>query len=241
MSHPLISRLERHGPLSDEEKNVLREVTSRVRDYGARQDIVREGDSPTESSLILEGFACRHNNLADGRRQITAFHVPGDFADLHSFLLGKMDDGVSSITPCKVAHVPHSALREITKTYPHLTRVLWFTTLVDGAVHREWMTGLGRLDARERVAHLLCEMFLRLRSVGLTRDHSFELPITQTELGDAFGISTVHVNRTLQDLRGEGLITSEGKTVVINDWERLQQVAQFDPEYLHADQKVERD
>ena len=148
MSHPLISRLERHGPLSDEEKDVLREVTSRVRDYGPRQDIVPEGDTLTESCLILEGFACRHNSLADGRRQITAFHVSGDFADLHAFLLKKMDDGVSTLTPCKVALVPHSALREITKTYPHLTRVLWFTTLVDGAVHREWITGLGRLNAR---------------------------------------------------------------------------------------------
>ncbi len=240
MSHPLISRLERHGLLSDE-KDVLREITSRVRDYGVRQDIVREGDTPTESCLILEGFACRHNNIADGRRQITAIHVPGDFADLHSFLLGKMDDGVSAVTPCKVALVPHSALRAITKNHPHLTRILWFTTLVDGAVHREWMTGLGRLDARERVAHVLCELFLRLQSVGLTRDHSFELPITQTELSNAFGLSTVHVNRTLQDLRGEGLITSEDKTVVISDWDRLQQVAQFDPEYLHADQTIERD
>ena len=241
MSQLLISRLERHGPLSGEEKNVLHEVTSRVRDYDARQDIVREGDSPTESCLIVAGFACRHNHLPDGRRQITALHVPGDFADLHSFLLGKMDDGVGALTPCKVALVPHSALREITKNYPHLTRVLWFTTLVDGAVHREWMTGLGRLDARERVAHVLCELFLRLQTVGLTRDHSYDLPITQTELADAFGLSTVHMNRTLQDLRGERLIVSQGKTLVINDWERLQQVAQFDPEYLHMDQKIERD
>jgi CRP-like cAMP-binding protein len=241
MSQPLITRLERHGTLSDEEKDVLREVTSRVREYEARQDIVREGDSPSESTLILEGFACRHNNLPDGRRQITAFHVPGDFADLHAFLLGRMDDGVSSLTPCTVALVPHSALREITKSYPHLTRVLWFTTLVDGAVHREWMTGLGRLSAPERIAHLLCELFLRLQAVGLTRDHSFDLPITQAELADAFGLSSVHVNRTLQELRGEGLITSQGKTLVINDWERLQQVAQFNPDYLHMDQVIERD
>ena len=241
MSQPLISRLERHGPLSDEEKDVLRQVTSRVRDYEARQDIVREGDSPSESSLILEGFACRHNNLADGRRQITAFHVPGDFADLHAFLLGRMDDGVSSLTSCTVALAPHSALREITKSYPHLTRVLWFTTLVDGAVHREWMTGLGRLSAPERIAHLFCELFLRLQAVGLTRDHSFDLPITQAELADAFGLSPVHVNRSLQELRGDGLITSQGKTLVINDWERLQQVAQFNPDYLHMDQRIERD
>src|SRR5690349_15425918 len=118
MLHHHISRLEWHGHLSEEERDVLRQVTSRVRDYGSRQEIVREGDSPTESCLILEGFACRQNTLADGRRQITALHIPGDFADLHSFLLGKMDDGVCSVTACKVALVPHSALREITKTYP---------------------------------------------------------------------------------------------------------------------------
>jgi CRP-like cAMP-binding protein len=241
MTHHLISRLERHGPLSEEEKDVLREVTSRVRDYGPRQDIVREGDSPADSCLILEGFACRQNNLADGRRQITAVHIPGDFADLHSFLLGKMDDGVSAVTPCKVALVPHRALREITKNHPHLTRLLWFTTLVDGAVHREWMTGLGRLNARERVAHFFCELFLRLESVGRTQDHSYALPITQSELADAFGLSTVHMNRVLQDLRGEELISWQGKTLVIHDWKRLQQFAQFDPDYLHTDQQIERD
>ena len=241
MTHHLISRLERHGPLSEEEKDVLREVTSRVRDYGPRQDIVCEGDSPADSCLILEGFACRQNTLPDGRRQITAIHIPGDFADLHSFLLGKMDDGVASVTACKVALVPHCALRDITKNHPHLTRLLWFTTLVDGAVHREWMTGLGRLDARERVAHFFCELFLRLESVGRTQDHSYELPITQTELADAFGLSAVHMNRVLQDLRGEELISWQSKTLVIHDWERLQQVAQFDPVYLHADQQIERD
>ena len=112
---------------------------------------------------------------------------------------------------------------------------------MDGALHREWITGLGRLNAYERIAHLLCELFVRLQEVGLTRDHSYELPITQTELSDAFGLSTVHVNRTLQDLRGEGLITWQGKTVVINDWARLQQVAQFNPDYLHTDQNIERD
>ena len=241
MSYPLISKLERHGPLSDEEKNVLREVTSRVRDYGPRQDIVREGDSPTESCLILEGFACRHNNLADGRRQITAIHVSGDFADLHAFLLKKMDDGVATLTRCKVALFPHERLREITREQPYLTRVFWMTTLVDGAVHREWMTGLGRLSARERLAHLLCELFVRLETMGLTRDHSYDFPITQAELGDAFGLSTVHTNRVLQELRGDGLITLEGKTLTILDWDRLRGEAQFNPEYLHIGQKLERD
>lgn len=241
MTNPLIRKLERFGSLTDEERRVLENAVARVRDYRPREDIVREGAPPTESSIILEGSACMYNNLPDGGRQITAFHVPGDFADLHSFFLKKMDDGVMALTPCKVALVPHQALKEITKNYPWLTRVLWFTTLVDGAVHREWMTTLGRMEARERIAHFLCEMRLRLQSMGMTKDDNYELPITQADLGDAFGMSNVHANRVLQDLRADGLITSRGKTLVINDWERLQQVAQFQCDYLHLEQQIERD
>ena len=187
MSDQFVSRLERHGPLTEEEKQVLRRITARVITFGAHDEIVPEGSTPTYSSLILDGFAARHSHLPDGKRQITAFHVPGDFADLHSYLLKKMDDGVGALTPCKVAPVAHSDLREITKSYPHLTRVLWLTTLVDAAVHRTWLTTLGRMDARPRLAHFLCEMHDRLETVGLMTDRSYELPLTQEELGDAFG------------------------------------------------------
>ncbi len=241
MSHPLIEKLERHGHLTDEEKQVLRQITSKVTVYRPREHIVLEGSAPSDSKLILEGFATRHNHSPDGRRQITAFHVPGDFADLHSFLLKEMDDGVAALTTCQVSAVPHGDLREITRSYPYLTRVLWFTTLVDGAVHRAWMTTLGRMDARERLAHFLCELRDRLEPIGLMRDQSFELPITQEELGDAFGMSTVHVNRILQDLRAEGLITSRGKTLTINDWDSLRRLGQYNPDYLHVDRKLERD
>jgi len=241
MFHPLIGRLERHGPLADEEKQVLRDISSRTAVYEPRQDIVPERSTPSHSSLIVSGFAVRHNHSLDGKRQITVFHVPGDFADLHSFLLQPMDDGVAALTPCTVAMVAHSDLKEITKQYPYLTRVLWHSTLIDAAVHRAWLTTLGRMEARERFAHFFCELRDRLNTMGLMQDNSYELPVTQEELGDAFGISTVHVNRVLQDLRVEGLITSRGKTLVINDWERLQQVGQYSPHYLHIDQKLERD
>ncbi|WP_230530801.1 Crp/Fnr family transcriptional regulator [Microvirga roseola] len=241
MSHPLIVNLERHGPLSDEERQVLQQITARVVAYRPREEIVAEGSTPSHSSLILEGFATRHNHSADGKRQITAFHVPGDFADLHSFLLKRMDGGVGALTACRVAQVAHGDLREITKRYPYLTRVLWFTTLVDGAVHRAWMTTLGRMAAGERLAHFFCELRDRLETVGMTKGDSYELPITQEELGDAFGMSTVHVNRVLQELRAEGLIASHGKTLVIRDWERLKHMGQYDPGYLHKDQKLERD
>jgi len=241
MSHPLIRKLEQHGPLTDEEKQVLQQVTMRTAIYQPRQNIVPEGSTPDHSSLILSGFVIRHNHALDGRRQITAFHVPGDFADLHSFLLKKMDDGVAALTTCTVAQVPHADLKEITKKYPYLTRVLWLTTLIDAAVHRAWMTTLGRMEARERLAHSFCELRDRLEPMGLMRSDRYELPITQEELGDAFGMSTVHVNRVLQGLRAEGLITSHGKTLIIDDWERLKQVGQYNPDYLHANQPIERD
>ena len=216
---------------------MLDQAVSRVKDFGADEDVVRQGDRPSDSNLILEGFACRQKILADGQRQITALHVPGDFADLHSFVLKKMDDGVVTLTPCKVALVPHATLRRIVEGYPHLTQLLWFTTLVDAAIHREWMTGMGRRSSLGQIAHLLCELCLRLRTVGLVTDDSYQLPVTQTELGDALGLSLVHVNRTLQDLRGQGLISWKGQTVEMTDWEGLRQLAEFDPTYLHRDRE----
>ncbi len=196
------------------------------------EDIVREGDRPTESILLLEGFAARYDILRKGKRQITALHIPGDFVDLHSFLVKKMDHAVLAITPCSVAGVPHEILRHISESHPHLTRLLGVNLAVDAAIHRQWIVALGRRSALEHTAHLFCEMFLRLRAVGLTEDHSFKLPLTQAELGDSLGLSTVHVNRVVQELRAKELITWRGETLVIDDWERLQELAEFDPTFL---------
>jgi len=182
------------------------------------EDIIREGDRPTESIVLLEGFAGRYNLLRNGKRQITALHVPGDFVDLHSFLVKMMDHAVLAITPCSVAGVPHEILREISENHTHLTRLLGVNLAVDAAIHRQWIVALGRRSALEHAAHLLCEMFVRLRVVGLTEDDSFKLPLTQAELGDSLGLSTVHVNRVVQELRARGLITWRGETLVIDDW-----------------------
>jgi CRP-like cAMP-binding protein len=241
MTHPLIGKLEQHGPLTDEERGVVRQITTRTVIYAPRQDIVPEGATLNHSSLILDGFAFRYNHSLEGRRQITAFHVAGDFADLHSFLLKKIDNGVAALTSCTVAQVAHSDLKEVTKEFPYLTRVLWLTTLIDGAVHRAWLTTLGRMEARERLAHFFCEIRDRLEPIGRVNDDTFDLPITQEELGDAFGMSTVHVNRVLQDLRAEGLITSRNRTMTIHDLGRLRQIGQYSPGYLHIDQRLERD
>ena len=143
-----------------------------------------------------------------------------------------MDHAVLAITLCSVAGVPHEILREISENHPHLARLLAVNIAVDAAIHRQWIVALGRRSALEHTAHLLCEMFLRLRAVGLTEDDSFKLPLTQAELGDSLGLSTVHVNRVVQELRAKGLITWRGETLVIDDWERLQELAEFDPTFL---------
>jgi CRP-like cAMP-binding protein len=178
------------------------------------------------------GFAGRIKSLPDGRRQILAIEVPGDFSDLHSFLLKKMDHSIEALSHCEIAKVPHTKLVDITERFPRLTRALWWDTAVDAAVQREWATSLGCRSAYEQIAHLLCELLIRLQAVGLADGNSYDLPITQERLGEAFGLSTVHVNRTLQALRRGQLIISEGGRITIPDVEALKEVAGFDPVYL---------
>jgi CRP-like cAMP-binding protein len=232
MSNPLILKLEQRDQLSDDERKVLESAIGRVRVVAADEDIVREGERPAESSLLLDGFAARYKIFSNGRRQITAVHVPGDFVDLHSFLLKTMDHGVLALSPCRVAAVPHPALEKITDEHPHLTRLLWLNTLIDGAIHREWLTAMGRLSATAHMAHFICELFLRLQAVGRAEGDTIQLPITQAELGDTLGLSTVHVNRVLQELRKDGLIRWQGDALTILDWERLKRVGEFTSTYL---------
>lgn len=233
MPNPLLLKLEQRDQLSEEEKRVLDGAISRVRVVEADEDIVREGDRPSESILLLDGFAARYKIFSNGRRQITAIHVSGDFVDLHSFLLKTMDHGVLALTPCRVAVVPHATLEQITHEYPHLTRLLWLNTLIDGAIHREWLTAMGRLSATAHMAHFICELFLRLKTVGRTDGDTIQLPLTQAELGDTLGLSTVHVNRVLQELRKEGLIRWQGDALTILDWKRLEEVGEFTSTYLN--------
>jgi len=232
MINPLILKLEQRDRLSDDEKLVLENAVSRVRLVEDDEDIVREGERPSESSLLLEGFAARYKIFSNGRRQISAIHVAGDFVDLHSFLLKTMDHAVLALTPCRIATVPHAALEKITDEHPHLTRLLWLSTLIDGAIHREWLTAMGRLSATSHMAHFICELFLRLKTVGRTDGDTIQLPLTQAELGDTLGLSTVHVNRVLQELRKEELIRWQGNALTILDWERLKKVGEFTPTYL---------
>lgn len=236
MATYLVRKLEHFTRLSGDDKQALERAASlRMRHLGSREDIIREGEMPKRINLMLDGWACRYKTLEDGRRQIAAFLLPGDLCDMPMFILSQMDHSIGSLSPATVAEIPKEVILDIIDASPRLSRALWWNALVEEATQREWTTNLGRRDALERVAHLLCEVFIRLRCVGLTDGDSCELPATQAELGDATGLSTVHVNRTLQDLRARGLVVLKGKTLTIPDLAALQDIALFNANYLHLD------
>jgi CRP-like cAMP-binding protein len=233
----LLLKLRARDVVTEEEEAVLRASVSEIREYPAGRAIVRTGTTLSASTLLIEGIVCRYKDLADGQRQIMELHVAGDFVDLHGFLLKQLDHNVGSMTPIRVASVPHDALRGITETHPHLGRMLWFSTLLDAAIHREKILSIGRRSAMARIAHIFCELLVRLRMVGLATDAGYDLPLTQADLADVTGLTSVHVNRMLKKLRDDKLLTFRGGTVTIEDWERLQRVAEFDPTYLHLERR----
>lgn len=232
MIEKLILNLGSHDVVTDEEKATLAAIITRTGSFGVGEDLVEQGSRPGYSTLMVEGISARYKILEDGRRQITALHVPGDFVDLHAFLLKKMDHGIVAMSPCKVAFAGHADLKIVTETMPHLTRLLWLDTLVDGAIHREWLVAMGRRPTRSHLAHLLCELYVRLKTVEMVEGASFGLPLSQSEMADVLGISLVHLNKTLQQLRGDGAVRWESRVVEILDWEKLQETAEFDPTYL---------
>ena len=233
VTNPLILNLEQRDHLSAEERQALEDAFVRTSTVRRGEDIVREGERPGESKLLLEGFAARYKALRNGKRQITALHVTGDFVDLHSFVLKPMDHAVLALTPCRLAPVPHPALRDLTERHPHLARLFMLSIALDGAIHRQWLAMAGKAAALSQTAHLVCELYLRLKAVGEADNNSLHLPLTQIELGDVLGLTAVHVNRTIQDLRRQALLAWERNKVEILDWERLCDIAEFDPTYLN--------
>ena len=241
MPQHLIRKLQQFAPLSEEDGRALEDAASRkVRIFGAHQDVIREGDAPEHVNLILEGWACRYKQLEDGRRQIISFFLPGDLCDPHVFVLREMDHSIGTITPVRLAEIHRDQMLDLTERHPRITRALWWETLVTAAIQREWTVNLGQRTGLERIGHLLCELFIRLRGVGLTEGDSCLLPVTQVELGDATGLSNVHVNRVLQELRASGLIVLRGKRLTIPDLEALQRIALFNVNYLHLEREGRR-
>ena len=236
MTFPLIRKLGQFARLSAEDKACLESMSSaRVRKFDAHQDIIVEGDPPRNMNIVLSGWACRYKQLEDGRRQIISLFLPGDFCDYNGFILREMDHSIGTLTPVMVAEVSRETLESITFAHPRITQALWWETLVNFAIQREWTVNLGQREALERVPHLLCEIFIRLRGVGLTSGSTCDFPITQGELGEATGLTSVHVNRTLQDLRASNLIVLRDKTLTIPDLKTLMAAAFFNPNYLHMD------
>jgi CRP-like cAMP-binding protein len=238
MIENLLKKLRRRDDISAEEEQTVRNLVSHTVRVAADKVVIRAGELLKESLIVLDGWAARAKDLPSGQRQFAEIHLPGDFTDLHSFTLKRLDHDIVSITPCVLAVVPHERLKKVTERFPHLTRVFWFSTNLDAAIHREWALSLGRRSAIARMAHLFCELLLRLEVIGMTNGHSYDFPLTQAELGESLGLTSVHVNRTLQELRRMALIEVENRRVTILDLDALKGVAEFDPTYLYLEKRT---
>jgi CRP-like cAMP-binding protein len=235
--NPLMARLESIAALSAADVRLLDSMCTDAREMPARRSIIREGDRPEHVHLMVEGWAARYKLLPDGMRQITAFLIPGDLCDVHITVLGEMDHSISTLTRAKVAYIPRATMVEV-ENRPSLTKALWWATLVDEAVLRAWLVNVGRRDALQAIGHLLCELYVRMKNVGLAAEQKVELPLTQEEIADALGLTPVHVNRVLQRLRADGLITLKGGSLEILDMDALQELAGFNPNYLHIERRT---
>lgn len=233
-----LMKLRARDEVSPEEEKTIRSVVGNPRDVPADTTMIRAEETLEESTLLLDGIACRYKDLRNGERQITELHVAGDFLDLHSFTLKRLDHNVMALTPCRIGSVRHEDLRRITEELPHLTRLYWFGTNLDAAIHREWELTLGRRPAIARVAHLLCELHVRLGLVGLTEGTSYRLDLTQTDLAECLGLTSVHVNRMLRELRERGLAEFKQGMVTILALEPLQRLAEFNPSYLYLERRA---
>jgi CRP-like cAMP-binding protein len=232
-----LAKLRARGEVSLEEETAIRSAVTDVREHPADAVIAHAFVEQDHSTILLDGFMCRYKDLRSGHRQITELQVAGDFVDLHCFTLKYLDHDLMTLTPARVAIVPHENLRRITETLPRLTRLYWFSTNLDAAIHREWELSLGRRTARARVAMLLSELQVRLEIVGLADKSGYDLPLTQTDISECTGLTSVHVNRTLREMREEALIDLHGGRVTIPDLGALWGVAEFDPRYLYLDQR----
>ncbi|WP_199578892.1 Crp/Fnr family transcriptional regulator [Bosea vaviloviae] len=232
----LLRKLELRAPLEDADRVAFLGLPSRVQKVEPSVYLVREGDRPDHSCVILQGFALRHKTTETGERQILSFHLDGDFVDLEGALLNVADHNVQTLTRCDIAFIPRSAVRELILARPTIGMAMWVDTLIDASVFREWILNVGKRDGFARVAHLLCEIGRRLEVAGLANSRGFDLPMTQEQLADATGMSVVHVSRVLKRLAGKQLIKREKRSVQIPDWERLRKAAGFSELYLHLDQ-----
>jgi CRP-like cAMP-binding protein len=231
--HALIRKLQNLGTVHDEELRALVTMLSVKKGIRRGEDIITVGSSPTYSTVLLNGLACRYKIFENGRRQIFTFQYPGDFCDGHSYILPAQDQAVSALTECSVGIILHKDIERITAKFPNLGLALWRDTMIEASIFREWLLNVGQRPALERIAHLLCEQIVRLEAIGI---NGGAIPMTQVDLADAAGLSTVHMNRTIQDLRQLGVLMKNSRAIAVAHRDRLAEIAKFDGRYLHMPQ-----
>jgi CRP-like cAMP-binding protein len=236
-SQLLISRLAESGPLSHADRTAISALPMRLQVFAANDEVVSQGRTSSECCLVVDGLLCRYKAMADGRRQIIALLAPGDMPDLQSLHLNRMDHNVAALSRGGAAFIPQRAMRELMAKSPAVTAGLWRETLVDAAVTREWVVGLGRRSAYSRLAHLFCELTIKLERAGMRNGDHYPLPLRQHELADTLGLSLVHLNRVLQQLRRIGAVEVRGGMLKVTNWRKLTEAAEFDPDYLHLPQR----
>lgn len=224
--------------LTPEERTALESAVTGTREIGARATLLRQGDKLSQSTLLIDGLMGRYLDDRQGSRQLIALHLPGDFVDLHAFPLGYLDHDVAALTPVTTATFSHRALREVLERTPSLWLKLWFSTMLDAAMHRQWVFRLGRLDAVSRLANFMCELYLRFTAIGVATADGFPLPLTQTDIAEMCGLTHIHVNRVLRQLREERMLEVRSGQVTILDRPALERRGQFDPAYLYLNDDV---
>jgi CRP-like cAMP-binding protein len=230
---PLIRKLSATSSVPPEVTAGLLDISPLVRGFGPDEPIVREGDRPVHVAVVLSGFVYRYKIVDPGKRQIIALHVAGDMPDLQGLHLEVMDHAVAASAGTQVAFIPHAVIFSLMEQHPRLERILWREALIDGAIFREWVVNVGARGGLNRVAHLFCEVLTKSRAVGLTQSLACSLPLSQAQIADATGLSSVHANRVLQSMRKRGLIKFEQRTLTVLDWEALKDIGDFDATYLH--------
>ena len=241
MTNPLVQKLGSFNVLDAKDRDALDGLCQSSFSRAAGQHLIREGDRPDQVFLLVQGWAYRYKLTHDGSRQIMAYLIPGDLCDPHVFVLEAMDHSIALLTDAEVIAIPKQTIIDLTEQRPAIARAFWWSALVDEAVLREWLVNMGSRDAYERLAHLFCELWQRMFQVGLTRGDTYSLPVTQEQLGDTVGLTAVHVNRTLQQMRAAGLISTKSKQLTILEPERMKRAAGFDPKYLHLTARTNLD
>src|SRR3954463_8106035 len=237
---PMVRKLSLREELDQSDRDAIFALPFTLRKVQSGQYLVWDGDKPQNTCLLLSGFAFRHKLAGNGGRQIVSIHMRGDIVDLQNSLLGTADHNVQMLTAGEIAMIPVEAMRELAFTHPSVGMAMWYETLVEGSIFREWVLNIGRRDARTRIAHLLCELALKMEGAGLGEHINYELPITQEQLADAVALTSVHVNRTLMKLQQDGLISRNRRMITVVDWTKMVTEADFEPRYLHIAESAGR-